>query len=469
MANKRRLQSFKKIFNTLLLYPERVYLLIGLIGVIGFALITPPFQGPDEKAHYIRAQYVAHGYVLTVDVSKSNAELPLSIKKVVDSSFLRDVNGGLKKHDLHVSASAVKTPLSADNTYKPAMIAYTAVPYLPSIPLIAISNTLNFSPLISMYLARLSLGIFCVVLTFFAIKIVPRKKYLFVAIALTPMLLFQQAMVSADGTSYALLLFFICYLLHLANYKQLTNKQWLMVGGLCLAITLAKPLVFLFLPLMLILIKKRHAFRWIAGFAIVCVLMFAGVSMYNARNSGGATDPNTPKGVDSTLQLSNIQNHPKRFLRVLWNSYMTDYGDEEVQGVIGIFGAADTKYPLIMTLGYVTLLVYAASVRFDKKDHIESVGRGIKRLLLGISLLYFLLINIVIYLSFSPVNFDIIYGVQGRYFLPILIILPVIVSPFLTIEDRLRSRFMLFFCSGLLVMILLALFITLQRYYLYTP
>ncbi|MGB4762508.1 MAG: DUF2142 domain-containing protein [Candidatus Saccharimonas sp.] len=450
--------------------PERVYLTVALVGVVGFVLITPPFQGPDEKSHYIRTQYVANGYILPVDAGRSGAHLPASIETVVSATYLKDSgDGGLKKYDIRSTYHALKTPLDADNTYQPPMISYTAVPYLPAVPGVVLSNALGLSPIIAFYVARLSLALFCVLLTYLAIKIVPYKKYLFVGIALTPMLLFQQSVVSADGTSYALLVFFICFVLHLRGRQNISNKQWLAIAGLCVSITLAKPLVFLFLPLILLLAKKNAAKILIPLITVLCIAVFAGITLYSSHRSEAVVDPNTPASVDSAMQLENIKENPKRFLRVMWNSYMTDYGDEETQGLIGIFGAADTKFPLSMTLIYTIILAYLAATRFKKDDEQKIVPRGLKIMLASLGALYFILVNVAIYLSFTPVNFNIVYGVQGRYFLPLLILAPLFTVPFLTILKKYQQKSLIYICVSLLILILAALFITFQRYYLFTP
>jgi len=466
---KQLIQSFSTRVYHWANVPEKLYLIVALIGVIGFALITPPFQGPDEQSHYIRAQYISHGYILPVDANKANTHLPLTVQSSISSTLLKDPgNGGLKKYNIRESLHEAKTPLNAEGTYQPPMISYTAVPYLPAIPAIAIANTLNLNPIISMYAARISLALFCVLLAYFAIKIVPQKKYLFTAIALTPMLLFQQSVVSTDGTSYALLLFFICFVLYLGKKPIITTKQWAWVGVLCVAITLAKPLVFLFLPLVLLLFKKRLAKIWIPAITIFCVLLFAATTLYNSHLTDGVVDPNVPKDANYSKQLVVIKEKPARFLRVMWNTYTSTYGDNQTRGIIGVFGAADTFYPLSMTFIYVIVLTYVAAVRFKREDE-ERLPKSVQFLLIGCGALYFSLVNLAMYLSFTPVDFNIIYGVQGRYFLPLLIMAPLFAIPFLTIIKKYQQKVLVCVGAGLLALTIVALFITFQRYYLYTP
>ena len=449
--------------------PERIYLLVALIGTVGFAVITPPFHGPDEEAHYVRVQYIAHGHILPIDPDTTNASLPESIQITAQKTFYDvDLPGRTsEKYDVNLIEREIKVPLNEKEVYKPPMISYTALAYLPAVPGVIIANAFDASPVLSMYVARISLALASVLIIYFAIKILPAKKYLFTTIALVPMLLFQQAMVSIDGISYALLLLFICIVLYFYKRGNLTKGNWISIGGLSLFIVLAKPLVFLFLPVILLLSKEKNALRWITGIAICCVIVLSSISFYNAHNADKVITPETPAGANSSVQMANLVENPKRFFRVMWNTYMTEYGDEKLRGVIGIFGSADTKYVLWAMVLYIMLFTLVAFVQFSKTDNIH-ISKYVKIAILILCALYFALVNLAIYLSFSPVNFDIIYGVQGRYFIPIILVVPLLITPFLRVRNDQR-RVELKVAVALLFLTLVALFITFQRYYLFTP
>jgi uncharacterized membrane protein len=451
--------------------PEYVYLIVALVGVIGFAFLTPPFQGPDEEAHYVRVQYIAHGYFIPVSVNDSNAALPKSLETVLKTTFYNDDLRGktADKYELGRTKSAITTPLDSQVTYKPAMISYGAVPYLPAVPGVFIANSLNANPLVSMYIARLSLGIASVILMFFAIKFIPYKKYLFVVVGLIPMLLFQQAMVTIDGVSYALLALFISYVLYLNKNSTIRRKQWLILAAICVGLVLVKPLIWLFLPLVFILVKKKYALRWIIGIGVACIVFFAGLGILSTIKSQAASDSSLPSNVNSSLQIHNLVTNPTRILRVGWNTYMTTYGDEEVRGVIGIFGPADTLYPLWMFTLYVIVLGLACFLKLDEKKDVV-IAKKWKILAGVIAVVYFGAVNLALYLSYTPINFDIVYGVQGRYFLPIVIVAAaVIFTGGIRVNRADTSKIKIFLTIAVSCLTILALYTVLQRYYLYTP
>lgn len=450
--------------------PEKVYLIIALVGVIGFALITPPFQGPDEEAHYVRTQYIAHGYLIPLDVNGTSAALPDSIMVVAKKTFYRDDLRGktADKYEIDRTKDALKEPLDNGKTYQPVMVSYSPLPYLPAAIGVFFANLLNANPLVSLYIARLLLAITSVVITFYAIKLIPHKKYLLVAIGLTPMLLFQQAVVTADGVSYALLVLFIAYILYLRQAGTLVRNQWFILSIMSVGIVLAKPLVFLFLPCILLLARKPDIKKVIAIFAL-CAVVLAGWLMMTNPKVDVTTVSSLPNGANSHQQLDMLLSHPTRIFRVGWNTYMTSYGDDQERGVIGIFGAADVYYPLWMAAGYIIVLgVLCATDIEDKKI---KATPGIWKLLVAVLCVgYFIATNLALYLGYTPVNFDIVYGVQGRYFLPILIVaLIALGSRGVRIRSSDATQLRQWVVIWMAILVFLALFITYQRYYLYTP
>jgi uncharacterized membrane protein len=471
MNIKSSLIKVRDLVSSWIAAPEYIYLTVALVAVIGFSFITPPFQGPDEHAHYVRTQYIANGYLIPVNAKKNGASLPYSIDQVTEKTFYdHDIRGDTnKKYNLNDTKVALNIPYHSNVQTSPTMVSYSPVPYLPAVPFVALANLLNLSPLISMYLARIALGIVSVLIFFFAIRLLPYKKYFFAVVGLIPMMLFQQAMITADSISYALLALFISYLLYLRHTigSVLTRKQWIFLGTLCLLITIVKPLVFLFLPLILLLLKKKHALRWIGGVAVASAVLLVSWMLVISTASGADTVASTtPAEVNSSEQTQVVRENPKRAVRVLWNSYMTQYGDDEVRGVVGIFGAADTLYPLWMFALYVIILGLFAVMSNDKRMHMP---KRWQILTAGIAILYFLIVNYALYTGYTPVNFNIVYGVQGRYFLPIIIASVIIFAGGVYVAKREFNKFLPRALAIVFILILLALFITIQRYYLYTP
>lgn len=470
----------KKSISSLCTQPHKLYAVVAVLGTLSFALITPPFQGPDEPAHYVRVQYIAHGHLIPTNTEKNGISLPESIRDTIKLTFFKDDIRGLtaKKYNFNYTKEAIKKPFNSDKRYSPLMVSYNFLTYLPAAPGVFFSNLLNLSPVISLYVARISLALSSVAIVYFAIKLLPNKKYLFIFITLIPMMLFQQSMVGTDGVSYAVLMLFLAYVFYLyAQHTDIQRNQWIKLIILCGAIVWCKPLLYLFLPLIIILVKKKGFWCWSIAAATISLLllgtntlMTSNAAKYNinsARDGVGSL----PDHIQPDKQLQNLKDHPKRGVRVLWNSYMTPFGDDEVRGVIGTFGAADTLYPLWMSYVYVFVLGIVAMVSLEKNKQTLTVPRYWRWLAVLLAIIHFIAVNLAIYLAYTPYNFDIVYGVQGRYFLPTLII--IFMALFLGRGTELKSRdrqtIVAVSSLGVFVMVVLAILVTFQRYFMYTP
>ena len=212
----------------------------------------------------------------------------------------------------------------------------------------------------------------------------------------------------------------------------------------------------------------------IAGVVCVSMLGINQLMMSNQTSTGQAIggQAGSPITVDSRQQTSLLFKNPKRFIRVMINSYLTHYGDDEIRGIIGTFGYADVHYPLWMSYVYISALTVAFLVgdnsnKFKKsKYHNLWVAFGIL-----LCVLHFLAVNLAIYIGYTPVNFDIVYGVQGRYFLPALIsgLLVLSVGGWSVSDKNGSEKLKKYTIVAASLLIILALFITYQRYFLFTP
>jgi len=460
--------------NVIYTKPHILYTVIAMMVGLGFAIFTPPFHGPDEETHFLRAYQIVRGDIVLEEgdePGRVGSCLPREIHDVtVASSHSPSIRGFTSiKYDYsgldELIVDEVENPGDCRFTITTNTYSYNPVAYVPALTGVGVVNVFNGPPLLAMYIARIFSVLVTVMLFAIAIKLLPYKKYMFVVILLTPMLLFQQAVISIDGFSYAIFAVFVAYLVRLYNSKNISNKQWLVLGSLAVLLTCLKPLLYLFIPAVLLLLsasKIKPLLIILVSVASIGLSTIAINTIYpEAVNSG-------PPGVNQEVQISNLKDDPLRAVRVAWNTYMNPYGDGQTLGVIGVFGAADTKIPLWV---YTVSVVNIALALFftHKKDTGNRVNRWFRLVLLGIICLYFAAVNAAMYLTYSPVNFDIIYGVQGRYFLPILICLPLIFMGGIALRSsdaRRLNRNLIISTSFVLVVSLIVLF---QRYYLYTP
>ena len=91
--------------------------------------------------------------------------------------------------------------------------SYGPVGYLPQAAGIGLGRLVGAPPLTCFYLARLANLLAAIALLFFAIRLAPFGKQLFVLLALLPMTMFELASVSCDALTISGAMFFTALLL----------------------------------------------------------------------------------------------------------------------------------------------------------------------------------------------------------------------------------------------------------------
>ena len=466
---------FQRLFNWIA-QPHVVYAVAALVVGMSFIAITPPFHGPDEDAHFLRAYQLATGKLKLVTAQQPGrlgAELPSAVPDMVEQTVRDNPIRGYpskKYNHWHTKAelkNTIDTPqerrsvwVDTTNTY-----VYNPVLYLPAAAAIAAVHWLGGSPLVALYAARVVSLVAIVMLFAVAVRLAPRRKWAFAAVLLVPMLLFQNAVVSVDGLSFAVTALFASYVMRLREQRTVHKGQWLLLALAAVALAIVKLPLVLAAALAFTLIRGRRHILPVISIVVVALAVFAGQYMLLNRLHP-TVRMNGPSEANQQVQIDKLVHDPFEFLRVTHNTYMNQFGDGQTVGVLGVFGTADTTLPmwlygvLLLVLG---LLVCTGAEKTRPLRMWQTIG------LLIIGATYFMAVNGAMYLTYTPTSFSTFYGVQGRYFLPLLIVLPLYMSPLLHIspqQEHKRNRVLI---GVLLCAIAVVLFIVFQRYYLYTP
>src|SRR4028119_531544 len=95
--------------------PDRFFLLAGLLFGLAFAVVTPPFQAPDEPAHFYRSYAISEGDLLGRRLGGEwGAMLPASLR-ALDTELRGDLPG---RPELKIRPEtilrALRVPLAAE-------------------------------------------------------------------------------------------------------------------------------------------------------------------------------------------------------------------------------------------------------------------------------------------------------------------------------------------------------------------
>jgi uncharacterized membrane protein len=399
--------------------PDRFFLIAGLLFGAVFAAVTPPFQVPDEPAHFYRAYRVSEGRLDLVPAGLREAMLPASVHRIGT-----DLLGNLPFHNERRIAprtilAAFQVPLAPerrDLVFFANSLQYTFVPYIPQAAGIAAGRLLGAPPLALLYLGRLTNLLFGVLIVAFAIRRLPAFQWLTAMVALTPMGLSLLGSASADVTSIAAAFTLVSTVAKLAWGAQEPRRgDFFLLAASAVALCASKP-PYMPLTLLAVLIPAGR-FPWRrTGFILLQTALALAAAAWSVVTSRSVGTIRIDAGVDVNRQIHDSLTHPFGFLWVLIHDYAV-HTPQYLGELVGKLGWLDTKIPIPLRVVYLAVLL--ALVFLDASPEIE-VRRWQRGIAATATLAAMAIVSASQYAIWTRYGADLIEGIQGRYFLPLV-------------------------------------------------
>jgi uncharacterized membrane protein len=427
-------------------------LALGLAGGLLLAFVTPPFEVPDEPAHFFHVYQVAAAAAAQPGPDGAiGFWLPASLPRLVELSRVGEVAGHPDRRlPPGLLAAAWRLPVAPERrVFVPAglLSPYAPVAYLPAAAAVAAGRLLALGPLALLYLARLGNLAAALAVSWAAVRFAPAQRWLLALLALTPMAMFERSSAAADALTNALALLLVSCLLSLAlrrsppggdaagegvagaaaeapgspaggpAWSAATARQaaWLLAGAFALAA--AKGVYFL-LDLLIFVVPpsvlgsaRRTAALWAGGAAAAAA--GAGLSWWVTRGYV-AHGPPRP-GLQPMMQLRQALGAPLRFAGLAAVDYL-HHGLRYAAGFIGNFGWLDTPLPRPAMAIWGLLLLAAALTGGDAGLALAVWQRWVAAAVTAATML---LLSLSQYVLWTRLGADFVDGLQGRYFLPL--------------------------------------------------
>lgn len=445
-----------------------------------FALLTPPYQAPDEAAHFFRAYSLSEGQFLLREQSGIRGDmLPASL---IDSrrAFRPLLGNSDQKITLDWLRSQLTRPADRDRrvfTDLEVTAVYSPVPYLSQAAGIAAARIFDAPLLGSLYAARAGNVIVSTAIIAAAIWLVPFGRWCLALFALLPMAVFLRGSSSGDPISTALAFLLFALIVHLGWSAE--RPRGPVIAAMLITIVLValtKPgycalaLLSVAVPIHRFPSRRRailfHLSVWLAvaaGAALFFMWLASNAPPPTVEGTAALEPRETLAGsIDPGAQLSLMVSQPFDVLRTL----MTDlirHGPRYLAHFIGRLGWLDTPLPLPLLGGYCLALVVILLTTTAAAAEITFRTRLLAALILLATLLG---ISLTMYLVWTPVGASTVEGVQGRYFHPIA---PLVILLFANRRFALRGKaaawFPLAFLSANAIGLALTAAVILARYY----
>ena len=402
---------------------------LALGGVLGlcFALLMPPLQVPDEIAHFYRSFAISNGTCMAPAVQS----VPLAVSQL-QADFPPHVENerpvGLQEYLRLMRTRWYEGPqipvrnLSAD--------LYSCAPYLASAVGIGLARLSSQSALVVLYSARLANLAVYLLLIYVALRILPLGRPVLFCIALMPMTLHQAASVSADALTIAsafLLTAYVLYLAFDAHVVAISALQLLLLAGALVFTTLCKFNPWFVLLLLLIPASKCNgkARKLLAvGASVGLVLLISAI--WQSLDSAHIAEFKRAKAdldIDIDGNLHFILRQPSVFLAAVGRSWLVAGGVYATQ-FVGYLGWISVPLPWWLVETYIGCLILVGlvadgSVKLTLSDRLVCAGIVAGSVVSVFGLLWALEMSRS-YLATEIVTLHrgIPIGVQGRYFIP---------------------------------------------------
>jgi uncharacterized membrane protein len=429
-------------------------LLASVFGLF-FVVRTPLLWGFDETSHVARAYQISQGHVRAQFLGDNRAdmgfggEVPanlLALITYVDSDI--EHGGGAP----HVRDAAGYAALARLGLRSPGVLyafpntaAYSPVAYLPAVAGIELAGGLGFDMGNTIYLARLADLAFyvgCVTCAFSVLR-GTRFRWVLFAVALLPVSVFEAATVNADAVTNAVVLLLSALVIKgLFVEERLSRSEEAALFVAAVAVPLLKPL-YLLLDLLILLVpaakfrSERFAVLVKAG---AVSLGFGGFAAWQVATSNvlpalGFMRPGPGwQTISPHRQLVYVLSHPLTMVVTLLRT-LREHARGYVEQVFGQLSFANVNIPVISLLLSATSVLAASfalgPVRWLKRHHVLAIG--------GTVAATFLLIFGAEYLSWTDVGYKVILGVNGRYFVPLLVLALSVVGVVSPVRARLTK------------------------------
>lgn len=406
----KRLKSKEKDFNRI-----KVFLTLGsIIGIIS-CFINVPLSKFDEHAHFWRAYEISNGTIISGYKSKN----PQSIFDIVI-----DKNGTYQIEDrasYNNFFNALKIKLNS-NEISERLVGATSglspISYVPQVIGIFIGRILKFNPLIIAIMGRITSLIFYLICISISIKMMPKEKWkdILVVVALLPMSMYIAASLSPDNVIICVMTLALSFVLKIKYGEEKVKiidaiifGIFVMIATLCKEVYLPIILLFLLIPIDKFKNSKQKILYFLLAVLIVFGIKFAW-SRVPVMPGEIALSPNM------TEQINFVLSNPIRDAFIAINTLETNTSEYYST----MIGGWNTSTILVSAFSVIIVLVTFGDNYNDKKENNIELNKIDRFVLLIINLIIITLIFGGLYVTWSRAQSMIVDGVQGRYFLPIL-------------------------------------------------
>ena len=409
--------------------------MIFILGLI-YSLVLPQFSVPDEWSHYLTA-YSQSSVLLHKKAFDEHGNVIL----YEDGSiyFVREHSPTRSTYAIEYQELKGQQLVSyKGDTITSGPLKLATFAYVPQTFGMTLARLMHLNSTQVAFMGRVFALFFYAFIISKGIQFAPEfAKRILLVVSLLPMVMQQVCSYNYDSILFGICFFSIGYLLNLIHREEKINKKDFIILALCA--TVIASIKFIYLPVFglgLLIPKERFRIKrgkelTILGILCICAFAFIGVTLFNKRFWDlHPTNPGLPNEY-MTYSISYLFTHVKDELVLLSRTVQNYTADYISQMISSPLGWVEISMPATQLMGFGCML--ALSCMGTEKDKKYSLIENLWLVVLfaGVALT----VLIALQTSYTPTFLDMVYGVQGRYFLPILPLLMIAVRGLFVLKE----------------------------------
>jgi uncharacterized membrane protein len=392
-----------------------IFVLISLL-IFGIIMIgmTPLGAGYDEEQHFYRVWQLSNLKMVPGEQAWRQAKFP---NIYIELSYRRqplvgavgfdywEKYGGLKLYDRDYFYGSI----NPRSRYAPPLLLPQAIALRYGI------GRFDLPALPAYYISRFAGLLSYLLLAWLAVRLIPFGKWLLAVLVAAPMAVYQASTISADTITNGIGFLFIAGTLQIAGKTKISGKEagWLFL--LLALLFIAKPNIYPLAVLpFLLLPPSRFLGKAAYPLLILGVVVLFGVEVVGWNRISPNPGLEASGGVNAVEQVRYIISHPFAFAGIILANPLT-FGTAYLTQWAGVYGYDYGSVPLLTYVFLAVAVILALSLNNDSRPN-----RRTRVSLLFVFLLCYFFTLLSLYLTFTAVGEKFVYGVQGRYFIPIL-------------------------------------------------
>ena len=388
------------------------------IGIL-FMILLPINFVPDEESHMWKTYDISLGNLITPFGENNEGKIYVP-QELQDLSVERDnlTFSLIHKHFQKEADYQNLVPVEAiTKTYCP-------INYLPGALVFFVCRVFNINILLACNIIRLINFIIFMIVGYYCIKIIPFGKLLLAIYMFLPMFIQQAASISADSFINNVSLLFIVYNIKLLYQKEDLNlKQRMLYYILAIGIALSKYVYFPLVGMSLLLIKNKNIKKANRNKLIIISILVSIISAVAwfvfSQNYVDLREIIIINNVKPMEQIKYIIHNPIKYLLLFIENLKTKSGDYIFTFIGSQLALLNINIPII----YILIMLNGLIVLPFFENNEKSFEKPQKILSIIIAIVLITLVITGLYITWTGVGDNRISGVQGRYFVPIFILI----------------------------------------------